>query len=282
MTNNWVKASLIVLASTVTWPVAAQPASEPPQPAQPAPGMEPAPPDPQRYTEPQYATPPPPQTMAPQTAPPQTSPPPPQYLPPQYDVPPPSRRYRTAEPQAGEFTLGFAWNLAFPVGSVTDFTSEVSAYGFEIPFRYWVQRHVAIGADVDWQTLVDDRPRTTRDYGDGAITATAYDTVQMGAVRAAAEYSFLENGHALPFIGADIGYAWSTFQTAAADITLYDNQDSVILGGRLGILFALAPDSPRFILSGKYSYQPSAEFLSVNDVQTVAIQIGMTSPGMQP
>ena len=178
--------------------------------------------------------------------------------------------------RVGEFNVGLLWGLGIPVGSVHDFTSNVSGLGFEIVFKYWLLPQVAIGGGVDWQTFVDSRPRTTYQIENGAVTATSYNSVQMGALRARGDYYFLEEGTALPYASLNLGFAWSTFQASAADIAIYDNQESFIVGGELGAAFDFDRKAPYLVLAARYSYQPSAEFLdSVTDLQTITIQVGI-------
>jgi hypothetical protein len=201
------------------------------------------------------------------------APPPPTYEPPPPMYPPPDAGPRTRE---GEFNLGFLWGLGIPVGSVHDFTSNVSGLGFEIQFKYWVLEQIAIGGGVDWQTFVDSRPRTTYQIENGALTATAYNSVQMGALRARGDYLFLEEGVALPYASVNLDFGWSTFQSSAADIALYDNQESFVIGGELGAMFDFDRKAPYLALAARYTYEPSAEFLTaVKDLQAITIQVGI-------
>jgi len=174
---------------------------------------------------------------------------------------------------------GIAWNLAFPVGSVSDFTSKASGLGIELQVNYWILSRLTIGGSIDWQTFVDSRPRTTQQISNGAITATAYNTVQAGALRGGADFYFLEEGMFLPYVGANIGFGWATFQSSFADISLYDNQESFVFGLELGSAFAFAPNAPLLFVGGRYSNMPSSEFLGVvTDTQSITLQLGLLSP----
>jgi len=247
-------------------PPAAAPAPAPaPVPAPPPPGVQPAPA-------------PPPPGPAPLAASPLYEPPPPP--PPQpimYGAPPPppqppegTRRY------LGNAMVGFAWDLGIPIGSVHDFTSNVSGLGFDISFNYWIHPQLTLGGEVEWQTFTDQKDRTTYSIPNGAITATSYNSLQTASLRATAQYYFVDSGLVLPYVGVNIGYGWGTFQSAAADILLYDNQDSIVLGGELGVLLALNDRAPLIKLAGRYSAAPAMEYLtSVKDVQTITFQLGL-------
>ena len=202
-------------------------------------------------------------------------PPPPQAI--EYGAPPPppqppegTRRY------LGNAMVGFAWDLGVPIGTIHNFTSNVSGLGFDISFHYWIHPQLTLGGNVEWQTFTDQRDRTTYQIPNGAITATSYNSVQTASLRAAAQYYFVDSGVALPYVGVNVGYGWATFQSAAADILLYDNQDSIVLGGELGVLLALAEKAPLVKISGRYSAAPAMEFLdSVKDMQTITFQLGL-------
>jgi len=275
MTKTLVSAALFTLLA-VSRTAAAQSAPAPaPQPYYPpAPG---APPPPAYAPAPGYPPPPgyAPAPGAPLAPSPLYAPAPsaPAYGAPMQAVPAPPEG--TAA-YVGSAMVGATWDFGIPLGSVHDFTSNVSGIGFDISLRYWLHPRFTIGAEVEWQTYRDDKPRTTYPITDGAVTATAYNSVQTGSLRATADFYLLDRGPVLPFIGANVGYGWSTFQTAAADIQLYDNQDSVVVGGELGALFALAPRAPMLLVAGRYSAAPSFEFLkSVHDLQAITLQVGL-------
>lgn len=172
--------------------------------------------------------------------------------------------------------VGFAWGLGVPVGSIHDFTSNVSGLGFDISFHYWVHPKITIGGEVDWQTFTDQKERTTYPINNGALTATAYNSLQTASLRAGAQYYFLDKGLVLPYVGLNAGYGWGTFQSAAADILLYDNQDSFVFGIELGALLAFNNKAPLVKVSGRYSAAPAMEWLdTVDDVQTITFQLGL-------
>jgi len=178
--------------------------------------------------------------------------------------------------KVGHLRGGMAWNVGFPVGSVHHFTSDASAAGLELLLRYWVHPRITIGASVDWQTYTDERPRTTYQLRNGAVTATAYNSVLLGAVRAGGDFYFVDEGPVLPYVGVNVGFGWSTLQTAAADIAIYDNQSSVVLGAQAGVLIDTSERAPKILVGARYTAEPAVSFLnSVHDVQTVVLQLGI-------
>ncbi|HYQ31153.1 MAG TPA: hypothetical protein VER04_28155 [Polyangiaceae bacterium] len=171
---------------------------------------------------------------------------------------------------------GLAWDVGIPVGSVRDFTSNASAAGLELFLKYWVHPKITIGASIDWQTFAEQRPRTTYQRPNGAVTATAYNSLLMGTVRVGGDFFFLEEGPVLPYVGANVGFGWSTLQTAAADLAIYDNQSSIALGVEAGVVINTSRKGPAFLLGGRYSAEPVVSFLdSVHDVQMITFQLGV-------
>jgi hypothetical protein len=200
---------------------------------------------------------------------------PPVAAPPPMDYVPGVARSQT---YAGRYMLGLAWDVAFPLGSVHDFTRTVSPVGFELLFQYWLTSRFTIGASADWQTFWDTHPRTTYGIENGAVTATADNSIQNGAARLITRFYVLEQGPVLPYAGLNIGIGWSTFQSAAADLALYGNTGSVLLGGELGVAVVASRDAPIIAVGGRYSALPAADFLNVTDVQTFTFQLGLMSP----
>ncbi len=201
---------------------------------------------------------------------------PPAAPPPSSPVPPaPTVPSGASRDGAGRFAIGAAWNVAFPVGSVHHFTNAVSGLGFELLARYFVLPELSIGASAEFQSFIASQPRTTYQVDNGALTATAYNSVQNGALRASAHYYLLKDGPLLPYAGASIGIGWSTFQSSAADLTIYDNQASILLGGEVGTLWPLTNSRLALLTAFRYSALPAADFLSVSNVQSLTLQFGV-------
>jgi opacity protein-like surface antigen len=202
---------------------------------------------------------------------------------PQYYEPAPPADYADAARSSagtyqGRFMVGIGWDVGMPIGSAHDFTQNLSPAGFALSFQYFATSNLSVGASMDWQTYWDSRPRTTNQISNGAITATADNSIQNGAARAMARWYFIDHGPILPYAGFNIGVGWSTFQSTAATLVLYDNTVSVLVGGELGAAFAPSRTSPLLTLSARYTTLPAADFLTVTDVQSITFQLGMMSP----
>jgi opacity protein-like surface antigen len=226
------------------------------------------------------------EAQGPSSAPPGSAPAPMPATPgagPQYYEPAPPADYAEAARSSagsyqGRFMVGIGWDVGMPIGSAHNFTQNLSPAGFALSFQYFATSNLSVGASMDWQTYWDTRPRTTNQIQNGAITATADNSIQNGAARAMARWYFIDHGPVLPYAGFNIGVGWSTFQSTAATLVLYDNTVSVLVGGELGAAFAPSRTSPLLTLSARYTTLPAADFLTVTDVQSITFQLGMMSP----
>jgi hypothetical protein len=170
--------------------------------------------------------------------------------------------------------MGWAFNV--PLGSVRDFTAVVSPLGFEVQLLAWVNNQIAVGIDGDWSTYVDNRPRTTYDVSNGAVTATAYNYTQTSSVRFLANYFFMDEGPVLPYVGLHAGVSWATFESQMADLTLQDTEFSFSWGGQAGIQVPMGRNAPIALVNLRYVNTPAAEFLGqVSNVQSLGLLLGI-------
>jgi hypothetical protein len=169
--------------------------------------------------------------------------------------------------------MGWAFNM--PLGSVRDFATNVSPLGFELQFNGWITKNFSLGVSGEWATYVDDRPRSTITLDRGAVTATAYNSVQTAAARLLVHYMF-SAGPVRPYIGPHVGVSWSSFDSEAADLVLSDTQVSVNFGGEAGMEIPFGRYAPVGLVNLRYSDSPAAEFRnSVTNVQSLALLLGV-------
>jgi hypothetical protein len=184
------------------------------------------------------------------------------------DEPKPSR--------AGRVSGFMGWTFNVPLGSVRDFTNDVSPLGFELQFKGWLLDQLALGVSGEWVTYVDEQPRETFSVDRAAITATLYNYVQTTSARFLVHYYFLERGWVRPFIGPHLGVSWSSFELEAADLALSDSEVSVNFGGEAGLEIPLGRYAPVALLNVRYSFSPEAEFRNtVSNVQSLGFMVGI-------
>lgn len=172
----------------------------------------------------------------------------------------------------GDTASFLAYDFGVPLGSVRDFSANVSPVGVDLQFRGWVMDQVSLGLSAGWSSFVDERPRSTFNVENAAITASAYNRMQMTNARLLVHY-YLGQGNVRPYIGPNIGLGWTWFEMEAADLALSDTQFSMNFGGELGALFG---DDPAVLANLRYTWIPAAEFLGVvSNVQTLSAQVGI-------
>jgi outer membrane protein W len=144
--------------------------------------------------------------------------------------------------------------------------------GVELQFRGWVMDRFSLGLGAEWSRFVDERSRTTFNVNNAAITASAYNHMQMTNARLLLHY-YLMQGNVRPYIGPNVGLGWTWFETQAADLVLSDTQFSMNFGGEVGVLFG---ERPTVMANLRYTWVPAAEFLAqVDDIQTVSVLVGV-------
>lgn len=177
---------------------------------------------------------------------------------------------RTSE--RGQTASFIAYDFGVPVGSLRDFAANVSPIGVELQLRGWVADRFSLGLSAEWSTFVDERSRTTFSVENAAVTASAYNRLQMTNARLAAHY-YIGQGSVRPYIGPHAGVGWTWFEAEVADLELSETQFSMIFGGELGALFGR---DPSVLANIRYSWMPGAEFLGlVSNVQTISAQVGI-------
>jgi hypothetical protein len=175
----------------------------------------------------------------------------------------------------GQLTGFLAYNFSIPVGSVRDFTTNVSPLGLELQLREWVLPNLSIGASAEWSNFVDDRPPTTYTVENGALTAAAFNHVSTWNVRLLVHYYFKERGQFLPYVGPHLGVGWAAFDSEVADLQFSDTEFSFAYGLDAGAVFRFG--TAQFALANlRYASQPGSEFLGfVDNVQTLSVQVGV-------
>lgn len=186
----------------------------------------------------------------------------------------PTTTYQAAPPVSakGDTASFLAYDFGIPLGSVRDFSANVSPVGVELQFRGWVMDQLSLGLSAGWSSFVDERPRETFTVDNAAVTASTYNRMQMTNARLLVHY-YLGQGNVRPYIGPNIGLGWTWFELEAADLVFSDTQFSMNFGGELGAVFG---DDPAVLANLRYSWMPGADFLGiVSNVQTISAQVGI-------
>jgi hypothetical protein len=173
-------------------------------------------------------------------------------------------------PLAGKLAGVVGWEFTVPLGSVRNFSANVSPVGLELQLRYWALAHLSLSLAGDWTWFGDVRPRTTYQLDHATVRATAYDSMVSSTLRLGAQYYLLREGLALPYVGPHLGVGWTRYHSETADLELSEDELSLVYGVEAGVLLPMAGSGPLFFFQARYAAQPGSEFRSlVSNVQTL-------------
>jgi hypothetical protein len=182
----------------------------------------------------------------------------------------PSSEFGTSPGLAGRLAGVVGWEFAVPLGSVRNFSANVSPLGLELQLRYWALQQLSISLSGDWTWFGDVRPRTTYQLDHATVRATAYDSMVSSTLRLGAQYYLLREGLALPYVGPHLGAGWTRYRSETADLELSEDEFSFVYGAEAGVLLPMTGSGPMFLFQVRYAAQPGSEFRSiVSNVQTL-------------
>jgi hypothetical protein len=182
----------------------------------------------------------------------------------------PSSELGTSPSLAGKLAGVVGWEFAVPLGSVRNFSANVSPLGLELQLRYWALQQLSISLSGDWTWFGDVRPRTTYQLDHATVRATAYDSMVSSTLRLGAQYYLLREGLALPYVGPLLGAGWTRYRSETADLELSEDEFSFVYGAEAGVLLPMTGSAPMFLFQVRYAAQPGSEFRSlVSNVQTL-------------
>jgi hypothetical protein len=167
------------------------------------------------------------------------------------------------------------WDVDVPLGSVREFAADPSPIGLELQLRRWVSPELSLGVSGQWNTYLDERPRSTYERENAALTATAYNDIQLAVLRMLLHYYPLQSGWALPYLGPHVGIGWARFRTQTADLELAENEASISVGAEAGAFFPMGPYGPMLAADVRYSLLPSMEFARATNLQMVTVHVGL-------
>lgn len=168
------------------------------------------------------------------------------------------------------------WNFNMPLGSMRDFTENISPVGFEMQLRYWATRRLSFGLSGEWDSYADERPRSSYQLDNGALTATAYNHLFSAILRFIPTVYLIDDGPVLPFVAPNIGVAWNEYRTRAADLELSESKVSIVYGAEAGVLIPTPMDGPMFLFQLRYTAQPASEFRNqTSNAQSLALLAGL-------
>jgi hypothetical protein len=167
------------------------------------------------------------------------------------------------------------WSVDVPLGSIREHAADPSPIGFELQLRRWLSPELSLGASGQWNTYLDERPRSTYERENAALTATAYNDIQLAVLRLLLHYYPLESGWALPYVGPHVGIGWARFRTQTADLELSESDASISIGAEAGAFFPMGPYGPKLVAGVRYSLLPALELARATNMQAFTVQVGL-------
>lgn len=184
-----------------------------------------------------------------------------------------------AQAQSGYVTrslFNFAWDINVPLNN-KDFISETSTYGFKLEGRYFIQHNISIGAELNWSSLYEYKPRETYQIENGAITTDLYNYMYNLPFNANAHYYFMPDKMVNPYAGLGLGAMYSEQDVYFNIYNLYSTNWGFLVRPEVGALIKFGPDSFTAGLIGvRYNYATNQESsFDIRNIQTLSFQFGI-------
>lgn len=168
--------------------------------------------------------------------------------------------------------------VAFPVAGMRDFVDDVSFRGVGFELRYFLLKHLSLGAAGSWQLFTDRIGKTTYPIEAGALTARLYTSAELVPLRGTMHLYAGKLGPAKPYAGVGVGASSVYFQTLAADLASVKSEWYFTVTPELGCMFGfdVRDRSAGVNLAARYMWLPASYFL-VDGIQTLSGHIGFYS-----
>ena len=178
----------------------------------------------------------------------------------------------------GRALFSLSWSLAVPVGTITSFTGDTSPRGLDMQARFFVLDWLSVGGTFAWNHFFQKRPNETyqRPDGQGAITATFYNTFEAFSLMGNVHAYMRPRGFLLPFVGVGLGTVSATHDTQLVDLHERTNGWYFGVAPELGVSVLQTLRSGQrggFFFSFRYTYAPTSGAVT-SDAQWFSFNFG--------
>jgi hypothetical protein len=165
-----------------------------------------------------------------------------------------------------------SYPIAFPVGNLHSYSTNVSFRGVSVEFLQKVAPHFQSGLEAGWNVFYQAKP--SQAYHDGAttITGSQYRYTNVAPILAGTKYYPLSSKIAKPFIGFGIGTLYANRSTDFGIYRIRDDAWQFCMRPELG-LEVYAGHGVSGFLAAKYYWSLNAHDL--DGQQFVSINIGL-------
>jgi hypothetical protein len=123
---------------------------------------------------------------------------------------------------AGNNTFGASWSLALPTGNTKDFTSPLSARGFNLEYQNFFRTDTAFGVNIGYNVFTEEQDQTF--VGENfAVTGLRWHYINTVPIYASLHKFFGNNRDGRFFVGLNAGTAWLEQRMT---LGLYEFKDS--------------------------------------------------------
>lgn len=183
--------------------------------------------------------------------------------------------FETYRPRQTMYILNYEVSTA--LGSFSDkFISETSWRGFSFEGRSMVKERLSIGLGFTYNRFEQTHSllSTTTPNG-GTLSGPVYRYADQLGFKALV-HAYLLEGPLQPYVGVGIGGVWTYAYAQTTDLARADDGFDFIASPEVGLTFTAAHGASSIGLNFavRYNYT-TADFLSVNDAQSLAVVIGV-------
>jgi len=130
----------------------------------------------------------------------------------------------------------FSWNIAFPMGDLSDWVDQPSMAGFDFGGRYLLQKGLTVGFNIGWSKvykMYESQTFTVPDKG-LAITAENYRYTWMVPFQAVVAYHLKPEKTVSPYIGLGIGGDYMEHHLLIQEYDIYETHWDFSLTPEIG------------------------------------------------
>jgi hypothetical protein len=177
----------------------------------------------------------------------------------------------TMGPNVHQAILGAGWELAVPIGSLTNFINAVSPAGINADLRIGLVEHVSLGASFSWNRFYQNFSNLELQFPGLTVNGPVYRELQAFTARATSHYYFQLDLLQL-YAGLGIGVVSTRPYEQVADFITTASTFNFAIAPEAGILLPLGRSGGINVLV-RYQFT-AATFLNVSNAQWFTLQVG--------
>ena len=167
------------------------------------------------------------------------------------------------------------YDMSFGTGDLGDFISKGSFRGASIQYRYPATDNILVGGDIGWNVFYEKKDKASYTIDTRTLTGIQSRYQNAMPILVSADYLFLPDNAAKPYIGLGIGTMYTERVVNMGTWILTQNPWHFAIKGEAGLMYEL-PSGFTFKLAGKYLNGFKAGDLENQGYFTVSIGAAFT------